>query len=143
MKKFEELSIINKRQAKVFINGEDFSLLDNLIRSALIFNMEISSTNIGHMVMDGEEVDTRMVAMLKRRNMFIMLEVIDGVIHDRSVPLGSDAKVSINNYDLGLDLIKILQQSIMNYKHHKGRGPEVVAGLLKIHNALEAVRTHP
>ena len=94
------------------------------------------------MVMDGEDVDVRMSAMQKRRQMFLLLEVVDGIVHDQA-PQELVNNARINNYSLGSESIKILQQSLMNYKHHKGRGSEVIAGLLKIHNALEAVRTHP
>jgi hypothetical protein len=124
------------RPTKLSVNGVDQSEWIPIMRAALNFQMDLTTTMIGNMIEDGDGLDEREVAIRKRRAQLLLLELIDGVEHTVAVTDDVNPRVVIAGEVLPPDLRHVLVQALMSHKAHNVRGFNVLDKMQEFINSL-------
>lgn len=132
--------LTNTRLASFSVGQQSFPEAHGLIREALLFEFQQLSLTVASMIADGDPVWDREVIVNKRRGVFKMLEMLDGVLYPMSSAQLHPASVLINGNELSKDSVEVLRHALTATKQYKVRGNTAV----KIINLiLELIKVIP
>lgn len=113
------------RVTNITIGGQHLMGIDEkLMREALLFNMELLTSSLECLMSEGDQMDVRIAFFEKRRCALDVLELFDGFMPDGEVDTPGSPFL-VNGWQVSADMINVIRQSLMAYKHHKLRGEKL------------------
>lgn len=112
--------LTNNYKRSIFICGKDCKEESTIIRDALIFQLNLTSTHIDNLLAEKIEADVIYQCIRMRRNLNILIDAMDDPVVNPFAS-GITSSVSINNYLLNDDEIKVLTQALKMYLPYKVR----------------------
>lgn len=134
-----QVILVGNNRPKIFINGVNESDSDELIRETLMFQVEQCSRCICNVVMENTDRELREVLIHQRRDLLLMLELIDGVKHQSVLTATDTSTMVINDYVLNIDQVNSLRTALSYYKQYKVRDRAQSQKVLEMITALYPV----
>lgn len=122
-------TVLGMRAPNIFIDGQSFTGIDPVIRSALLFEIEQLSQTTASMMTDGEPAEDRIPYIEKRRDAVLVLELMEGVVPTTEATQTSKIPMTINNFAVTQGMLDITRQALVSWKRFKARDKHLIGAL--------------